>query len=146
MLSDQHVAFKGEVQLKAWTIKHSTGAELAFWCADEADIETLKNMTMRKGKQAGQRLMMVLVEIGDDEQPVPQPEIPADVKGGPLAQKAGMLLSDADFAAFCGEESPNTFILKFCEVKRKRDIDHLPMARTNFMRMMTQFRNWKGEV
>ena len=90
MLNDQHVAFKGEVQLKGWMIKHNTGAELAFWCADEADIERLKNMTTRKGKQAGQRLAMVLVEIGDDELPVVQPEPfenseQLDVKGGALA-------------------------------------------------------------
>lgn len=151
-MDDKHIVFDGEVQLKGWAIKHNTGAELAFWCADEADIERLKNMTTRKGKQAGQRLAMVLVEIGDDELPVVQPEPlenseRLDVKGGALAQKAGMLLSDPDFYAFVQSTGydyldPNNFILQRCGVNRKREIDHSPSARTEFMRMMTEFREW----
>lgn len=146
-MDDQHIVFKGEVQLKGWAIKHNTGAELAFWCADESDIEKLKDMTTRKGKQSGQRLMMVLVEIGDDELPVVQRESEtlSDVKGGSLSQKAAMLLSDADFQNYSGvynDVGVNEFILQRCGVSRKRDIDHSADARTKFMRMMAEFREW----
>jgi len=145
-MDEKHIVFQGEVQLKGWAIKHNTGAELAFWCADEADIEKLKDMTTRKGKQAGQRLAMVLVEIGDDELPVVQSEQTADdVKGGALAQKAGMLTRDINFQKFADVENvdeANQYILDRCGVERKRDIDHTDHARINFMRMMEMFRLW----
>ena len=53
-------------------------------------------MTARKGNTAGQRMMMALVEIGDDEEPVDQ--APKDEhKGGALARLAGMWCQDASF-------------------------------------------------
>lgn len=150
-MNDKHIVFKGEVQLKGWEIKHNTGTGLAFWCADEADIEKLKDMTARKGKQSGQRMMMVLVEIGDDELPVEQPtEAPAvealpDVKGGSLAKTAGMLLNNTEFHNFIHPAGDaNAYILRRCGVSRKREIDHSQMARTAFMRMMAEFREWSN--
>ena len=62
-----------------------------------------KGMTAKKGHTAGQRFMAVLVEIGDDDQPViPQdtPEPQDKRKGGPLARLAGMWCNDRRFYDF----------------------------------------------
>ncbi|WYX08203.1 hypothetical protein WJ978_19770 [Achromobacter xylosoxidans] len=64
------VAFQGEVMLAGWSQTHNGGAKVTFWLQDDTDLEAFKAMTVAKGKTAGQRLALVAVEIGDDEQPV----------------------------------------------------------------------------
>lgn len=59
-----------ELMLAGWHKDHSAGTKVTFWINDE-DLEYFESMTCKKGKVAGQRLAAALVEIGDDEQPVP---------------------------------------------------------------------------
>lgn len=72
------IAFHGEVQLLRWSETSTNGATITLALADPADLERFKLMTLKKGQQAGQRLMAVMVEIGEDERPVvaavPEPE------------------------------------------------------------------------
>ena len=55
-----------------------------------------RSLKCRSGKIAGHRLAAVLVEIGDDDQPVAQIE-PAKPKGGDLAKLAGIWCNDSQF-------------------------------------------------
>ena len=73
--------FQGEVQLAGWSESHNGGAKVTFWLPDAESLDAFRVLTTKKGNTAGHRLMAVLVEIGDDEQPV-EPEPP---KVGPLA-------------------------------------------------------------
>ncbi len=63
-------AFVGEFQLAGWSETHSDGAKATFWLASTDDLEPFRAMTVRKKKQAGQRLITVMFEIGEYEQPV----------------------------------------------------------------------------
>jgi hypothetical protein len=55
--------------LLGWTRSHNSGSKITLQINDE-DLEHFERMTVRKGKIAGQRLMAVFVELGDDEQPI----------------------------------------------------------------------------
>lgn len=69
--------FSDEVMLAAWKESHTSGAQITLWLADPAQLDVFRGMTVRKGNTAGQRLMCVLVEIGEDEKPVAKREEPA---------------------------------------------------------------------
>lgn len=70
--------FQGEVQFRRWSDSSTQGVQVTFALPDSADLEPLKH-------KAGKRFMAVLVEIGDDEQPV-QPQR-KDTRG-PLCREA----------------------------------------------------------
>lgn len=67
--------------LAGWKESHNSGATVTFWLADPASLDAFRGLTARKGNTAGQRLAMVLVEISDQETPVPQPEKPKEPIG-----------------------------------------------------------------
>jgi hypothetical protein len=71
--------FQGEVQFRRWSDSSTQGVQITFALPDSEDLEPLK-------AKAGKRFMAVLVEIGDDEQPV-QP-VPRKDKRGPLCREA----------------------------------------------------------
>jgi len=62
--------FQNEVQLAGWSESHNSGAKVTFWLPTSEDLEPFRGLTSRKGNTAGHRFAMVLVEIGDDDQPV----------------------------------------------------------------------------
>jgi hypothetical protein len=102
-MSDITPTFQGEMQLAGWSETHNGGCKVTFWLPDATDLDAFRALTVRKGNQAGHRFMAVLVEVGDDEQPVQQPAGPAPApepeqpKGGALARLAGMWCNDPDF-------------------------------------------------
>jgi len=73
-------AFEGEVMLAGWQESHNGGAKVIFWLPEPAALEPFRLATVRKGKTAGQRYMMVLVELGDDEKPLQHPSNAAHLK------------------------------------------------------------------
>jgi hypothetical protein len=117
--------FQGEVQLAGWSETHTGGCKVTFWLPDAGDLDAFRALTVRKGNTAGHRLACVLVEIGDDEQPV-TPE-PVEMKGGPLAKLAGMWCNDRYFIEWVKSQSaldPDAFIKVLCLIDRKRELDH----------------------
>lgn len=93
MNSEEMVVFKGEVQLLGWSESHNGGAKVVLGLHSAEDLEAFRGLTVAKGKQAGHRLMMVCVEIGDDEHPINQ----HDRKGGALTKLAAMFCSQERF-------------------------------------------------
>jgi hypothetical protein len=93
--------FSGEVQLAGWSESHNGGCKVTFWLAESSDLDAFRAMTVRKGNTAGQRLACVLVEIGDDEQPVQAQGKPNDGEPaeplGPLAMWAVQRCRDGLF-------------------------------------------------
>ena len=55
--------FAGEVQLRRWSESNTQGVQVTFALAESADLDKFKGLD-------GKRFMAVLVQIGDDEQPV----------------------------------------------------------------------------
>lgn len=86
--------FSGEMQLAGWSESHNGGCKVTFWLQSPEDLEAFRALTVRKGNTAGHRFMVALVEIGDDEQPVQEPDKP---KGGPLSKEAALLCQNAEF-------------------------------------------------
>lgn len=130
------VAFQGEVMLAGWSQTHNGGAKVTFWLSDDTDLEAFKAMTVAKGKTSGQRLALVAVEIGDDEQPKPVMGNPMSdaapgTKGGELARLAGMFCQSVHFWEFCrcdDADEARDWILRVCGVQSRRDLDHNPTA------------------
>jgi len=64
------------------------------------------------------------------------------LKGGPLAKAAGMLDTNADFIEWCDDVKPRAFILEYCEVSSRRELDHNNAAKERFHNMMMMFNQW----
>ena len=128
------VAFQGEVMLAGWSQTHNGGAKVTFWLSDEHDLAAFKAMTVAKGKTAGQRLAIVAVEIGDDEQPKEQPGTavaPSAVKGGDLARLAGQLCQNPEFLRFHNfetEAEAAAHIRFACQITSRAELDSIPEA------------------
>lgn len=90
-MTENIVAFKGEVMLAGWSESHNGGSKVTFFLSDPDALAPFREMTVAKGKQSGQRLMCVLVEIGDDEKPVER------TKGGSLSKLAGQWCDQPKF-------------------------------------------------
>jgi len=80
-----------EVMLLGWSESHNGGAKVVLQLASPDDLEPFKRMTVAKGKVAGQRLALAIVEIGDDEKPVQTQPV------GPLCRLAAQWCKDAEF-------------------------------------------------
>jgi len=92
-VTDLPVAFKGEVMLAGWGDSHNGGAKVTFWLSDDQDLGSFRRMTVKKGKVAGQRLMCVLVEIDEQEQPVVQTRA--------FSSEAHLMVTGPYYQAFC---------------------------------------------
>jgi hypothetical protein len=131
--------FSGEMQLAGWSESHNGGCKVTFWLSDPDDLEAFRAMTVRKGNTAGQRLMAALVEIGDDEQPVQEPDKP---KGGPLSKEAALLCHNPAFRHWlsdCGHPAIDELraassIRSICQVESRADFDTQKQMGDRFIR------------
>jgi hypothetical protein len=144
-VSDEIIAFKGEVMLLSWAESHKGGRTGVFLFDDENEQHPLKQFTTKRGKRAGSRFMCVLVELNDDETPVNQ-------KGGPLSQSAARMCENPKFREFLKEKSKVEYLdsvseldqaadrLRFaCLVKSRAELDHSPEAAKRFHELMREF-------
>ena len=140
------ITFSGEVMLAGWA-KSTSKAEpkATFFFSSDEDLAPLEMATIAKGKQAGQRYHMVLVEIGDDELPIPKPEQP---KGGPLAKWAGMMCNDPEFwewADVKDEDGARAKIYMMCSIESRRMLDNDAKAGRIFReQVMKPFDAWRN--
>jgi hypothetical protein len=85
--------FQGEVQLRRWSESSTQGVQVTFALADSDELGPLKGLS-------GKRFMAVLVQIGDDEQPIP----PGPGQLGPLAYWLVLRCNEPEFWAFLAAE------------------------------------------
>lgn len=142
-MSDITPAFQGEVQFRRWSDSSTQGVQVTFALPDSEALEPLKH-------KAGKRFMAVLVEIGDDEQPVQQPT--AKAKLGPKCIEANNLCRQADFqrwAALRTGEEPSegdaaSFVKFLCTVDSKKEFDTDAAAGERFIRLIrVPFMKWQ---
>jgi hypothetical protein len=115
--------FQGEVQFRRWSDSSTQGVQITFALPDSSDLEPLK-------AKAGKRFMAVLVEIGDDEQPVQEPE---RAKVGPLCREAVGLCQMPEFHRWVSEcgggsvvpsaQNARSAILEMCGVGSRKELD-----------------------
>ena len=112
--------FQGEVQMRRWSDSSTQGVQITFALHDSEALEPLKH-------KAGKRFACVLVEIGDDEQPVEPPK----AKPGPLCREAIDLCARSEFWEWIeadGVHCPNeagakAFVLAACGVRSRKQLD-----------------------
>jgi hypothetical protein len=158
-MSEITPSFQGEMQLAGWSETHTGGCKVTFWLSDPADLDAFRTLTVRKGNQAGHRFMAVLVEIGEDEQPVQQQPAaaqesePEKLKGGPLAKLAGQWCSSPDFWEWlrfrgvrCDNEEDATRVVRnTCGVTSRAELDHYEEAASVFkQRIRGPFMDWQA--
>lgn len=137
-------SFQGEVQFRRWSDSSTQGVQVTFALPDSEALEPLKHM-------AGKRFMAVLVELGDDEQPVPP--APRKDTRGPLCREACDLCRDPAFQAWvtnegfgATEEGAKAYVLEACEVQSRKDLDDDKAAGRRFVsRVRIPFFRWNYE-
>lgn len=145
-MSNLTPCFQGEVQLLNWSETHNGGAKVILQLSDTRDLECFKLMTVKKGNVAGQRLAVVMVEIGDDENPVPQMR---------LSQQSALLCKDFKFQSFVEkrdgyhcetpfdrEEQAVTHLRKFCGVASRAELDSNGEAGARFQQLLSTYLNF----
>jgi hypothetical protein len=85
--------------LLSWAESSSRGRTVTFMLPEDEETHPFKDFSMKQGKRAGQRFMAVLVQIGDDEQVVPQQR---------PSQIAALLCKDPLFWRWATERSFDT--------------------------------------
>lgn len=138
--------FQGEVQFVTFSDSSKGGPRITLRLAERDELEAFV------GKEA-KRFMCVLVEIGDDEQPVEKHASEAfrsDPKVGPLTKSAGIICKEAKFQRYAceakgyeeSEAGAAEMVREFCDVASRKDLDTTPMAATRYPRLMENYRDW----
>ena len=140
--------FAGEVQLRRWSESNTQGVQVTFALADSSDLEKFRGLD-------GKRFMAVLVQIGDDEQPVDVRNSDIKVRKsdiareplGDLCWRAVQWCKEPEFWAFLVQSQPNmsdveceadaASRLKFlCNVHSRKELDESADARSRFNRLI----------
>lgn len=134
-MSEQIVAFQGEVLLLNWGDTSTRGRTVTFQLADEGEEHPFKHHPI--GRKTGRRFMAVLVEIGDDERPVEKTP----------AQMAYLLCKDTMFQHFldersfvevCSEATARHHILSACGITSRSSLDTDTRARAHWDALIYQ--------
>ena len=150
----QKPLFSEEVLLAGWRDSHNSGATVTFWVGDSSKLDAFRGLTIKKGKTAGQRLAMVLIEINDnetlandDDPPVAEP---VKHKVGPLCLLAARWCQDKNFqrwmidtyqiASYIGhaglEEAVAIGLRDLCDIKSRRELDTDEKAANRFQTLI----------
>lgn len=147
--------FAGEVQLRRWSESNTQGVQVTFALADSSDLEKFRGLD-------GKRFMAVLVQIGDDEQPVDtrnSGDVPKPGKSrndreplGDLCWRAvqwgkeaefqdwiaGKALDDRVVVGECqiSEDAARRLILLYCDIESRKELDTNPEAARKFNQLI----------
>jgi hypothetical protein len=131
--------FSDEVQLAGWSESHTGGAKVTFWLQSSEALDAFRDLTARKGNTAGHRFACVLVEIGEDEQPVQQPR--KDTRG-PLCREACDYCERLDFQTWIAhnaepsKDRAKARILSICDITSRKELDTNPAAAEKFIKVI----------
>ena len=126
-------------------IDFSTRAQYGPWLKTRIDDGALL-----KGMEQGQRFVMMLVKLGDDDMPAAGEG--KERKPYKLSQLAGMLCADPQFWAFIkdsyGEACPDKdtaaqWVREACGVESRSFLDSVEASGTTFRGIMESFDSWK---
>lgn len=146
--------FAGEVQLRRWSESSTQGVQVTFALAESADLDKFKGLD-------GKRFMAVLVQIGDDEQPVvdksrnlqgqsvdKKPNLQGREPLGDLCWRAVQWCKEPEFQRwiaghvdFCinmaiGDEYARLCVQKLCSVSSRKELDTNPEAARKFNQLI----------
>lgn len=160
------ISYQGEAMLSNWSETAAAGRKVEFWLpegADAPDEHPFKYYTRRLRGSPGTRFQMVLVEIDDDDKPLPRgtgeakPRLTqgGELVGGAIAKHAGRLCKDSDFHEYMmgldydgeppevNEEAATTYVREICGVRSRRELDHDRDAQVRYEnRVVRPFNHW----
>lgn len=125
--NEKTVAFQGDVMLMGWGDSNTRGRTVTFQLSDDGDSHPFREATVKSGKKAGQRYVMVLVEVDDNE----------EIKPRTPSQVAFLLCRDEQFwhwinehsfANASSEEEARAFVCETCKVSSRSKLDTEPHA------------------
>lgn len=142
-MSEPTPTFAGEVQLRRWSESSTQGVQVTFALAESADLDKFKGLD-------GKRFMAVLVQIGDDEQPVMGNPISGKPREplGDLCWRAVQWCKEPEFWAFLkqticnpGREISNEtdarcVVQAVCCVESRKELDTNPEAARKFNQLI----------
>jgi hypothetical protein len=152
-MSETSTTFQGEMQLMNWGESSNSGAWVKLWINAE-DLEHFRHLKTRTGKIAGHRMMTVMVEVDDNELPVPGQSPPAPKSKATLARNAAMICGSVDFQRYAkfratyalGSDSPEeiaaSLVRYHCGVKSRAELDTSDQAARLFQGLMSTYRAW----
>lgn len=148
--------FAGEVQFRRYSDTSTQGTQIVLALPDREALQSFIGLE-------GKRFMAVLVQIGDDEQPVPTPSNPGELKQreplGDLCWRAVQWCREPEFAYFIGPvyyrefpgglpgtpviptDGPMEVFTKFavqklCGVESRKELDTNPEAARKFNQLI----------
>lgn len=131
-MEESQIAFKGEMMLLQWAESSTRGRTVTFLLDNEGESHPFRDFTIKAGKRAGQRFMCVLVQIGDDEQPVAQQQ-PSQLAYLFCKDTAFWLwASERSFDQINGEEAARAWMLSLLGLGSRSEIDHSEENRKRF--------------
>lgn len=96
-ITDKHMVYSGEALLKNWGDTSTSKRTVTLELPDDGELHPFHALAVRQGKRAGQRLMIAVVQVGDQEEPVVQEKT--------LSQQAAILCRDSGFREFIQDRS-----------------------------------------
>ena len=138
--------FQGEVQFRRYSDTSTQGSQIVLALPDREDLQSFVGLE-------GKRFMAVLVQIGDDEQPVP-PTVPAR-KDHSWSRQAGIWCQDKEFQAWVNhalglkvatvnEQGARTFVLSQCGIESRKELDFSVEARKLWLEKIAgPYRKWR---
>jgi len=156
-----YLAFCEEAQLADYGETAAGGpfVKLRITDPDQLDVFRGKNR-VAKNKQ-GQRYVLMLVEIADDDTPVntEQREHAEAIKGGPVSKNAAALCNDPLFLRYLGAVATKKhkrffegkvitpvlageYIRSLCGIESRAELDHEPKAKELYDSIKSDFIRW----
>lgn len=124
------VAVQTEAMLLGWSESSARGRTVTFLLPEDQEEHPFKGYAIRSGKRAGQRFLMVLVEIGPNEQPVVQQQRKLSQTAAALCKQElfQRFADEHGFARVNDEASAREFILSGAGIKSRSELDTNPAA------------------
>lgn len=126
--TEKIVCYSAEVMLLGWGDTNTRGRTVTFRLAEEGEEHPFRHFTVKNGNRSGQRFLMTLVQLAEDEEPIVQTP----------AQLAYLLCKDEQFWHWADERSFDTidneeaaraYILTACDIDSRAKLDTNPKAR-----------------
>ena len=151
-------SLKFDIKKDAWQQLQSGSYKVAITISPaDLDDNRLEDLLRFMRAPMGQRYAAVLVEIGDDEQPVVRPKDTREADKRSRCQQAGILCKQQGFAAFLREHEgfgtpfidPDEVaetVRKICGVQSRRELDSNKEAGAQWDRLAGRYEGWLAEA
>lgn len=133
--------------LLRWAESSSAGRTVTFQLSEDSENHPFRDYSLKSGKRSGQRFAAILVEIGDDDQPVEPDQN--------LVQQAGIMcrdpmfwrwISERDFVVVSNENAARHWLCQQCGIQSRAELANDDDAAIAFADMRFRFSQYRDTV